>query len=520
MIIPNPHYLEKENADVQIVGGTLSTRSQTLANGVYRIKNAANGKYMDTNGGGTTAGTAIVQWDKSEYYGGTTTVNPNQLFKVTYIGTSGGAECYSIRPMTNNEMGVSAPKTTSISTVDIQPMSVTETTTNIYNYQEWIISSYGSYYTIANTYSATRYLSAPSSSTNGLQMIMSFSITSNAQWIFEAYTESIDRMAMVSFSDTLKIGDTFDFDAVMGSSTIGRNGGIIYSVQNTDGSVTDKATINSSTGVLTALKAGTVQIVTTYTNAPWLWIWNVEIDYRYILPLEVVYDGAYSTTYSTTLDSRINNALTTLQNFYIEKFGVLIDYSSPTIFSSYADSCCSSFEWCTHATDDECENSSLYNNGTVSLKSLHHKNISNILCRIPFPDKSETFKLAFIGHNHCISNSGLDGTKVHYLNPYAGQCAYNVGLMIVMEHRGPSIEIKTIVHEFNHFFELDDHYGSGSAISTSEMNEKNGTDAYSEYCIHGEKRNSSDVYTTLVLCDGCRATLEQNITNYINENTN
>ena len=279
MIIPNHHYLEKENADVQIVGGTLSTRSQTLANGVYRIKNVANGKYMDTNGGGTTAGTAIVQWDKSEYYGGTTTVNPNQLFKVTYIGTSGGAECYSIRPMTNNEMGVSAPKTTSISTVDIQPMSVTETTTNIYNYQEWIISSYGSYYTIANTYSATRYLSAPSSSTNGLQMIMSSSITSNAQWIFEAYTESIDRMAMVSFSDTLKIGDTFDFDAVMGSSTIGRNGGVTYSVQNTDGTATDKATINASTGVLTALKAGTVQIVATYTNAPWLWVWNVEIDY-------------------------------------------------------------------------------------------------------------------------------------------------------------------------------------------------------------------------------------------------
>ena len=277
LIIPNPAYTEQENLYPNVSNEGSSTRSQTLTNGIYRIKNAFNGKYMDTNGGGTTAGTAIVQWDKSEYYGGTTTVNPNQLFKVTYIGTSGGAECYSIRPMTNNEMGVSAPKTTSVSTVDIQPMSVTETTTNIYNYQEWIISSYGSYYTIANTYSATRYLSAPSSSTNGLQMIMSSSITSNAQWIFEAYTESIDRMSMVSFSDTLKIGDTFDFDAVMGSSTIGRNGGVTYSVQNTDGTATDKATINAATGVLTALKEGTVQIVTTYTNAPWLWIWNVEI---------------------------------------------------------------------------------------------------------------------------------------------------------------------------------------------------------------------------------------------------
>ena len=118
---------------------------------------------------------------------------------------------------------------------------------------------------------------------------------------FEAYTNTIENMGMSSFSDTVIVGKTFDYDAVMSSSTIGHNGGITYSVRNTDGTTTDKATINSTTGVLTALKAGTVQIVTTYTNAPYLWIWNVEIDYRYTLSLEVVYDNAYNTLFSTTV---------------------------------------------------------------------------------------------------------------------------------------------------------------------------------------------------------------------------
>ena len=66
LIIPNPAYTEQENLYPNVSNEGSSTRSQTLTNGIYRIKNAFNGKYMDTNGGGTTAGTAIVQWDKSE----------------------------------------------------------------------------------------------------------------------------------------------------------------------------------------------------------------------------------------------------------------------------------------------------------------------------------------------------------------------------------------------------------------------------------------------------------------------
>lgn len=70
------------------------------------------------------------------------------------------------------------------------------------------------------------------------------------------------------------------------------------------------------------------------------------------------------------------------------------------------------------------------------------------------------------------------------------------------------------------FFELEDHYNIGDVDSTAEMNAKNNTDIYSEYCIHGEKRNDSDVSSNLTLCDGCKATLEKNIAAYINENSN
>ena len=150
-IIPNPDYVTSESTLTQRTetAENLSTTSGVLADGVYRIKNVANGKYMDTNGGGTTAGTAIVQWDKSEYINGDADVpNRNQLFKVTYLGTSNSKDYYSIRPMTNNGMGVSAPKTSTTDKVDIQKMATSESINNIYNYQKWIIALDGNHYTL------------------------------------------------------------------------------------------------------------------------------------------------------------------------------------------------------------------------------------------------------------------------------------------------------------------------------------------------------------------------------------
>ncbi len=44
-------------------GGT----SLPVTNGVYRIKNVSNGKYLNTENGGMTEGTSITQWTLTPY---------------------------------------------------------------------------------------------------------------------------------------------------------------------------------------------------------------------------------------------------------------------------------------------------------------------------------------------------------------------------------------------------------------------------------------------------------------------
>ena len=64
----------------------------------------------------------------------------------------------------------------------------------------------------------------------------------------------------------------------MYSSAVGVNGPVRYSVKNTDGTATDKATIEESTGRLTALKPGQIKIRATYTGAPYIWSWTATIE--------------------------------------------------------------------------------------------------------------------------------------------------------------------------------------------------------------------------------------------------
>ena len=279
-IIPNPNYVPTQNqTDVNSVNSNGS-----IANGVYRIKNVYNGKYVDTNGGGTSAGTALVQWDKSEFINGNPDVpNRNQLFKITYLLTVNGLDYYSIRPMRNNGMGVSAPITGTVRNATIQSIPTTDYYNSISNLQRWAITKNGSYYTIKNGASSINsFLATPANTVNGSNIITSTdSVTNNSKWILEPFTGGeLYGTAMTNFTNTVAVGKTFTYQAVMYSSTTGHNGPVTYSVRNPNGTATDKATINSTTGELTALKEGSIQVVTSYPNAPYLWLWNVEIQFE------------------------------------------------------------------------------------------------------------------------------------------------------------------------------------------------------------------------------------------------
>ena len=78
----------------------------------------------------------------------------------------------------------------------------------------------------------------------------------------------------------------------MYSSDIGVNGPVTYSIVNTDGTATDKATIDSSTGVLTTLQAGTIEFRVTYAGAPTYW-------YNYI---DIKYDDGVYFVYNSAID--------------------------------------------------------------------------------------------------------------------------------------------------------------------------------------------------------------------------
>ena len=293
-VIPNPDYVPpEENVQTNNTASVTATENGRLADGVYWINNTANYKYLDTQNGGVTSDTPVVQWDYSAYINGDENeYNRNQLFKVTYIGTYQNEDYYTIRPMTNSGLGLAAPTSASSDLVGVRTMSTTETFANIPWYQKWVIKvnlpadgAFIGTYTIENRYvDENIFLTANRNNVNGTQITMDLGAANGApdstqMWQFHPYTgPDIDGVGMTKFTTGVAKGKYFKYEAFAYSSTIGRNGPVTFSVTDMDGNATDKATISSR--ILRGLEMGEVRIVTTYSGAPWLWLWNVDIQFE------------------------------------------------------------------------------------------------------------------------------------------------------------------------------------------------------------------------------------------------
>ena len=248
-----------------------------IVNGVYRIKNAQNGMYLDTTGGGVTAGTKIQQWSRAS-----SDTNRNQLFKITFVRTIGSTEqlnYYTIRPMTNNRMGLDSLLGGTAQDVTIEKMSTSDNWDYILYNNLWSISKSGSYYTVKNgRISDMSYMTAPSNTINGAKIFTNDSITDYSKWVLEPYTgEELKGVGWISFASTLIVGEQFSYEAYMYDNRIGINGPISYSVTNTDNSTTDKATIDAM-GRIRALKPGTIKIKITYPSSTLIWWLIVTIE--------------------------------------------------------------------------------------------------------------------------------------------------------------------------------------------------------------------------------------------------
>ena len=257
--------------------------------------------------------------------------------------------------------------------------------------------------------------------------------------------------------------------------------------------------------VAPAVSGNTQLILTQYTNdADYSDEWYV-YPLEYSVNLNIEYDASYVAENGVPAD-RFNYMMTKLKEVYALNFHIDVNLGTSTQITTYADSCnCTYDEICAHSTNGFCVNAE----SATQVYSLHHTNLTNILMRLSMPNKTQNFKAFFMSRKYCVRDDNGD----HCIAPYYGLCYPGYGLLSVTNKDSLHEETKTFVHEFNHIYGAKDHYGLGTP-TTQEMNATAYEYMYSEYCIHGEKKDTPGVYLDLTLCDGCMADIYANNYDY------
>lgn len=246
-----------------------------IPNGVYAFQNVGNtSRWMDINLDSPNAGAFVQQYAFGE--SPAKSYAASGLYKVSQIGTTGR---YVIRLMLNNALSFGFFGNYVITkTISPYDSKITEASTyKILFYNGDVIKPYGSPYVVsAQDTDASGNDGAPYSR---LQRKTLSQAGDCGRWILEQYNGEVHNdLYIQSYVSTLMIGDTYTFSGYMSSTVIGRNGPLVYSVTNEDNSATDKATINSSSGKLTATGAGKIKLRMTYSGAPYIWSIPVTIE--------------------------------------------------------------------------------------------------------------------------------------------------------------------------------------------------------------------------------------------------
>lgn len=271
-IIPNDSYVaESESVEQQL------TSSSTI-NGVYAIRKANTNVYVQNN----TLSSLSWVYQETNSTPPISSTDREFLFKIAYRSETND---YVIRSMLNNEIIIypSVLNNAPVSgKVKVSGQPATDSNLSIKYTWKMTTTTDGYKYIWYNDGSTTYYIKSTSDTGGG--PILKFTTNPNdtgTKWQFYQYTgAAINSTTSISYTNELMRGETFDFDVCMYSSTVGINGPIVYSVSEPDYSETDKATINSSSGLLTALKGGIIRVQWTYSGAPWIWSRLVTINFE------------------------------------------------------------------------------------------------------------------------------------------------------------------------------------------------------------------------------------------------
>lgn len=228
------------------------------------------------------------------------------------------------------------------------------------------------------------------------------------------------------------------------------------------------------------------------------------------LNIKLYTDEAYQKRFED-YSSKIPSSMMAIREKYLFDFQILIKYSSINSITSWGDYCDdltngNGDSVCPHgdnnsannASDGLCVNSSYSSTGNAN-QDLHHKNLYNIVYRIPFPDVTQNTMIVFSGHRYCRMSGENHIGRANGLN----WC--NEGFILVTNFDSALSERKTILHEIGHWYGVLDHYDIGNAPSSVEMGP-----GYDPNCIYGENKDSSDVIDNMKICDGCRKFIEEN----------
>ena len=467
----------------------------TVPDGVYYFKNQSSNLCLQG-----TFGRLHINSQKSSQ-----DTRLNQLWKITYLQNGQ----YVIRPMQNLSRALTVDSGGYVAAADA---AITDSA--VTSAFRWSISYNTSGYAIQQNGSSSKtVIPVVSSMPDSAVYAGAWSESASCHWnLQEAYgiflrdtttLETIDSSLEIIFNpgeckSLEALGISYEYYGAL-------HGGITWSSSNQN-----VATINARQEI-TGNDLGRSTITLGASLGELDYSQSFQLLCVYEVNLEVIYDQAYLTRYTNAVD-RINNQMAELRDLYLSEFYILIHFSQPEAFSSYADIHCYSSPTanCDHSII--CSNSRIFDDGTIIRHDYHHKNIYNIAARIPFPDITETFKIAYIGHAICWDEPNEGCSRNNNLHMYG--CTWSeYGLMIITNHISVDDEIKTTVHEFGHMYGAIDHYGEGTS-STDEIIEKTGNMGYSRYCIYGEEKSNVNVLADLTICDGCRDIIISNLRSY------
>ena len=511
-----------------------------IPDGIYYLKNANSNYYLDA--GAQIASDTDIKQDLKCVSGIDMRA---QLWRIQYLGNGH----YSIRPMHRPKMGLH----TDSSDVNLVNIGMAQTHTALTNTARWTITSETEGYVFRCDNSSNRVLTPQYSSTSAGMIVNAVPYVSGnraQKWVLEEapsftdqlilYDEETGEFATYSTRPVrcVKPGDSVEFSE-LGLETAFSSMNTINQTVTWSSSDSSVVSVNQNTGKITGVSKGKATITATAATSDGgtrVNHYTVQC-YPYWVKVNVFYDHGYLSRYPDAV-ARINSHMGVLQALFKENYEIYLDYKSPVMFESLADSCGSAgnnIEGVCSCDGEPCVDSLCSpSNASLTKSQYHHKNYKNILANIPEgttpPDNITSASIYFIGHEVCnadvCSDSGDSSDSGDFLA--TGLALFDYGICSIFSFEGVNwtsdseltsltvqdVEYRTVVHEFGHLFDVVDHYGNG-AKSTYEMNNNSNTGPYSMFCIYGEAWKHKDVYKNSTICNGCKQTILANLSTYM-----